>query len=148
MATYSTGISVTWGGVAFTEVTAAAPVYAGGPSKGRSVVWTDDAGTCTVECFGTANVSSAEYGLRKQLVISGGGVALTTYAVYLGFTQTPELNAKLRHNLPSPGVAATPNGAWFILFFVAIVVFVALSNDPVSRAIKRQFRGKGSTMSK
>ena len=42
MATFSTGISVTWGGVSFTEVTAAAPSYAGGPSKGRSVVWTDE----------------------------------------------------------------------------------------------------------
>ncbi len=99
MATYSTGISVTWGGVAFTEVTAAAPVYAGAPSKGRSVVWTDDAGTCNVECYGAANVSVAEYGLRKQLVISGGGVNLTSYAVYLGFTQTPELNGVTRYTV-------------------------------------------------
>ena len=99
MATYSTGISVTWGGVAFTEVTAAAPSYAGGPSKGRSVVWTDEAGTCTVECLGSSNVSSAEYGLRKQLVISGGGVSLTSYAIYLGFTQTPELNGVTRYSV-------------------------------------------------
>ena len=99
MATYSTGLSVTWGGVAFTEVVAAAPTYAGGPSKGRSVVWTDDAGTCTVECYGVTNVSSAEYGLRKQLVISGGGVSLTTYAVYEGFTQTPEVNGVTRYSV-------------------------------------------------
>ena len=99
MATFSTGLSVTWGGVSFLEVTAAAPSYAGGPSKGRSVVWTDEAGTCTVECYGTANVSSGEYGLRKQLVISGAGVSLTTQALYLGFTQTPELNGVTRYSV-------------------------------------------------
>lgn len=99
MATFSTGLSVTWGGVAFVEVTAAAPSYAGGPSRGRSIVWTDDAGSCTVECYGSTNVSTAEYGLRKQLVISGGGVYLTHQALYLGFTQTPELNGVTRYSV-------------------------------------------------
>ena len=99
MATLSTGISVTWGGVSFLEVTAAAPSYAGGPSKGRSIPWTDEAGTCTVECYGTANISESEWGLRKQLVISGAGVSLTRQAVYLGFTQTPELNGVTRYSV-------------------------------------------------
>lgn len=99
MATYSTGVSVTWGGVAFTEVTSAAPTYAGTASKGRSVVWTDDAGSVVVECYGSANVSTSEYGLRKQLVISGGGMSLTSYAVYLGFSMTPELNGVTRYSV-------------------------------------------------
>ena len=99
MATYSTGISVTWGGVAFTEVVGVVPSYAGGPSKGRSVVWTDEAGTCSVECLGSTNVSTSEYGLRKQLVVSGGGVNLTTYAVYEGFVMTPEVNGVTRYTV-------------------------------------------------
>lgn len=99
MATYSTGVSVTWGGVAFTEVVGVVPTYAGGPSKGRSVVWTDEAGSVVVDCYGTANVSTSEYGLRKQIVISGGGMSLTSYAVYVGFTMAPELNGVTRFSV-------------------------------------------------
>ncbi len=99
MATYSTGISVTWGGVAFTEVVGVPVTYAGGASRGRSVVWTDQAGAVTVECLGSANISTAEYGLRKQLVISGGGVSLTSYAVYEGFVMTPEVNGVTRYTV-------------------------------------------------
>ena len=94
MATFSTGISVTWGGVAFTEVVGMPVTYGGGASRGRSVVWTDQAGNVTVECLGSANISTSEYGLRKQLVISGGGVNLTSQAVYEGFQMTPEVNGR------------------------------------------------------
>ena len=97
MATNSVGISVTWGGVAFTEVVNVSPQYGGGMPRGRSVVWTDDAGSVTVDCLGSANVSTAEYGLRKQLVISGGGMSLTSQAVYLGFVMRPTLNGVTRY---------------------------------------------------
>lgn len=92
MATYSQGISATWGGVAFTEVVDLSWTYGGGPSKGRSVVWTDEAGSVRLTCLGTANTSTSEYGLRKQLVLSGGGQSLTTYAVWESMDVTPELN--------------------------------------------------------
>lgn len=82
MATYSTGVSVTWGGTPFTEVFDLSVSYGGGSPKGRSTPWTDELGTVTVSCFGTANTGSAEYGLRKQLVITGGGASLTSYAVW------------------------------------------------------------------
>lgn len=96
MATYSTGVSVTWGGVAFTEVTGLSWTYGGGAPKGRSVVWTDEAGSVSVECLGTANTSIAEYGLRKQLVISGGGQSLTNYAVWESLSVANEVNGITR----------------------------------------------------
>lgn len=99
MATHSTGISVTWDAVPFQEVTDLQVSYAGGSPKGRSVVWTDDAGTVSVACLGTANISTAQYGLRKQLVISGGGVSLTSYAVYEQWTAQPELNGVTRYSV-------------------------------------------------
>jgi len=96
VATYSTGVSVTWGGVAFTEVTGLSWTYGGGPPKGRSVVWTDEAGSVSVECLGSSNTSTAEYGLRKQLVISGGGQSLTTYAVWEALSVANEVNGITR----------------------------------------------------
>jgi hypothetical protein len=99
VATNSTGVSVTWGGVAFTEVQGLPVVYGGGSPKGRSTEWTDELGTIVISCLGTANVSKSEYGLRKQLVISGGGLSLTEQAVYEGFSATPDLNGVTRYTV-------------------------------------------------
>lgn len=99
MATRSESISVTWGGVAFTEVTDLQVSYAGGQPKGRSIEWTDDAGTVSVTCLGTANVSTAEWAKRKSLAISGGGISLTVNAVYQGWTAAPELNGVTRYTV-------------------------------------------------
>jgi hypothetical protein len=92
VAFYSTGIAATWGGVAFVEVVDLSWTYGGGPSKGRSVVWTDDAGSVSITCLGAANTSTGEYGLRKTLALSGGGQALTLNAVWESLTVSPELN--------------------------------------------------------
>lgn len=99
MATYSTGITATWNSTPFTEVTGLSWNYGGGPSKGRSVVWSDDLGSVNLECLGSANVSTAEYGLRKQLTISGGGQSLTTYAVYESVGVTSEVNGVTRYTV-------------------------------------------------
>lgn len=97
MATYSTGVTATWGGSAFAEITDLSWTWGGGLPKGRSVVWTDDAGSVSITCLGAANMTTAEYGLRKQLVLSGGGQSLTTYAVYESLTVNPELNGVTRY---------------------------------------------------
>jgi len=81
VATDSTGVSVTWGGIAFSEVSDVSYTYGGGSPKGRSVIWTDDAGTVSISCYGATNLATSEYGLRKQLVISGGGSSLTVNAI-------------------------------------------------------------------
>lgn len=92
MATYSTGIAVAFDSVDFSEVVDLSWSYGGGPSRGRSVAWTDEAGTVTVGCHGTANTSVSLYGTRATLQISGGGAGLTTPAVWEGVSVAPELN--------------------------------------------------------
>jgi hypothetical protein len=92
VATYSTGITASWGGTSFVEVVGLSWSYGGGPVKGRSVVWTDDVGSVSITCLGSANTSTANYGDRKQLVLAGGGQALTLNAVWESLAVSPELN--------------------------------------------------------
>lgn len=96
MASYSSSVAVTWGGTLFTEVVGLDWQYAGGPSKGRSVVWTDEAGSVTVTTLGSANTSTSEYGLRKQLIISGGGQSLTSNALWESLSVSNEVNGVTR----------------------------------------------------
>lgn len=96
MATYSQNVSVSWGGTPFTEVVGLDWQYGGGSPKGRSVAWSDEAGTVTVATLGSANTSVSEYGVRKQLVISGGGQSLTSYAVWESLDVANEVNGVTR----------------------------------------------------
>lgn len=102
MATYSTGMAATWGGSAFTEVyEIGIPLY-GGMRKDRafnmaSQGWTDDIGDVSIAAYGTHNMQVAEYGTRKQLVISGGGLSLTVMAMCTGVSGTPELGGVTRY---------------------------------------------------
>jgi hypothetical protein len=99
VATYSTGVAVTWNGIAFQEVTGLSWTYGGGPSKGRSVAWTDDAGSVSVECLGTNNVALSNYGIRATLVISGGGQSLTNPAVWESLSVANEVNGITRYTV-------------------------------------------------
>jgi hypothetical protein len=100
VATYSTGITATWGGVAFQEITDLQWTFGGAPAKDRlaesAARWTDEVGTVFIACLGTANVSTAEYGKRKQLVLGGGGQSLTINAIYESVSVAPELNGVTR----------------------------------------------------
>lgn len=100
MATYSTEITASWGGSSFSEVTDIAVSFYGGPGKGRVTtvpVWTDEVGNVSVTAFGGTNMSTAEYGKRAILSVSGGGVSLTNYAVYESLSAKPELNGVTRY---------------------------------------------------
>jgi hypothetical protein len=99
VASFSTGVAVTWGGSAFSEVVGLDWTYGGGAPKGRSVEWTDDAGSVSIAALGTANVSISEYGRRKQLVISGGGQSLTVQAVWESLSVANELNGVTRYTV-------------------------------------------------
>ena len=99
MASYSHGVAVTWGGSAFFEVVGLDWTYGGGAPKGRSVVWTDEAGSVSVTTLAVANTSTAEYGLRKQLVISGGGQSLTVQAVWESLRVANEVNGVTRYTV-------------------------------------------------
>ena len=99
MAAYSTGISVTFDGVAFSEVSELSWQYGGGLPKGRSSLWTDEVGTVTVGCMGTANITTTKYGTRADIAITGGGSNLTCKAVYESLSVAPELNGVTRYTV-------------------------------------------------
>ena len=99
MATYSTGITATFGSTTFAEVTDLAWTYGGALPKGRSDTWTSDAGSVTLTCLGSTGISTANYGQRDALSISGGGANLTCDAVYVGLGVAPELNGVTRYSV-------------------------------------------------
>lgn len=102
MASYSTGMSATWGGVSFTEVyEIGIPLY-GGMRKDRTLDmasqgWTDEVGDVSISAYGTHNMQVVEYGTRKELAISGGGLTLTVTACCTGVSGTPELGGVTRY---------------------------------------------------
>ena len=102
MATYSTGLSASWDGTDFTEVFDLSVQLASGDRKDRASVasstgWTDEAGTVSVSAYGVSNMDSFQFGARKPLVLSGGGVSLTVNAVCTGVSATPQLNGVTRY---------------------------------------------------
>jgi hypothetical protein len=99
VATYSTGITATFGSTTFTEVTDLAWTYGGALPKGRSTPWTDDVGSVSLTCLGTAGVTTTNYGVRNDLTITGGGANLTSKAVYEGLSVAPELNGVTRYTV-------------------------------------------------
>lgn len=99
MATLSQGIVVTWGGTAFTEVVDLQASYGGSSPKGRSAIWSDEAGSVSVVCLGAVNVSNAMYGTRNDIAISGGGISLTCKAIYEGWSASPEVNGVTRYSV-------------------------------------------------
>ncbi len=99
MATYSTGISATWGGVAFSEVVGLSWSYGGGSPKGRGSDWTDDLGSVSLTCLGSANAAKSNYGQRKLLVIAGGGNDLTEYASWESVAVANEVNGVTRYTI-------------------------------------------------
>jgi hypothetical protein len=99
VATYSTGITATFGATTFAEVTDLSWQYGGGPAKGRASAWTDEVGSLTLTCLGGAGAVTSNYGVRDTLTVSGGGASLTTPAVYEGLTVAPELNGVTRYTV-------------------------------------------------
>ena len=100
MATYSTGISVSWDGDPFGEVQELSWNY-GGSRTGRSEAWTAEQGSVAVTCL-TADAKTtdiAQFGTRRQLVISGGGASLSTYAIWESVAVAPERNGVTRYTV-------------------------------------------------
>lgn len=95
MASYSTGIVFTFGSSTATEVVGLSWTWGGGLPKGRSVVWTDDAGSVTIETLSAT--STGLYGTRGTLTISGGGMGLTCTACCTSVSAAAELNGVTRY---------------------------------------------------
>lgn len=96
MATYSTGITATFGSTALSEITALSWNWGGGMPVGRGVVFQPILGQITIETIGSA--STTVYGTRGSMSITGGGVALTCTAVCTDIAVTAEVNGIARYS--------------------------------------------------
>ena len=92
MATYSTGMTVTWGSHTFAEITSIDIDRYGDLSRGRSVDWNDSAGTVKITTLSATGVGSANWNQKKALAVSGGSMNLAVDALYMGFSAAAELN--------------------------------------------------------
>lgn len=99
MATYSTGISVSFNGSPFVEVQSLSWNYGGSLPRGRGTNFNTDLGTVSLSCIGSAGAGTSNYGTRGDLVISGGGAGLTCKAVYQGLGVETELNGITRYTV-------------------------------------------------
>ena len=99
MATYSTGITATWGSATFGEVQELSWNYGGSSPRGRDSNWTDDAGSVDIGCLSATGISTASYGSTATLTITGGGANLTCRAMYQGLSVSPELNGVTRYTV-------------------------------------------------
>lgn len=100
MATYAVGISATWGSVTFTEVTDLAWTFGGtNVSRGGSgSFFAATKGSVSITALGTTPTAD-DVGDRKTLTITGGGVALTRYAVLKQVGAVAELNGVARYSI-------------------------------------------------
>lgn len=99
MATYSTGITATWGSVTFAEVQGLAWSYGGAGGKGWSSPWSDELGSVQISCLGTAGVGTGNQGTKNTLTITGGGMSLTCPAIYESVQAQAELNGVTRYQV-------------------------------------------------
>jgi hypothetical protein len=96
VATYSTGMSVTFDGTAITDPISLSWTYGSGIPRGRSGVWTDNLGSATVESYGS--IATSQYGKRANIAISGGGMNLTHMAICTDVSATAELGGVTRYS--------------------------------------------------
>jgi hypothetical protein len=104
MATYCTGVTATWNGVAFGEVSEIAVRAGGGLPQARACTWSPDAGTVTLKCLGSAHISRTSYGLCQTLSLGGGGfssgsAAFTTKAILRSFDMDGKVNDVARYGV-------------------------------------------------
>lgn len=94
MASYATGVTVSWGGTTIGEVTELRVVEGGSLPLGRDSTFAVDAGTVEISSLATVStafIAPSARGLKGTLSISGGGVTVTTKATL----QTLDIGAKV-----------------------------------------------------
>jgi len=102
MATYSTGLVVTFDGTTFAEVSDLSWDYGGGPATGRATgtpVFKDSPGSLTLTAYGDTGMTVSTYGKFGSLSVAGGGATLTTDAVCEGVGVQYSLNGVTRYKM-------------------------------------------------
>jgi len=96
VATYSTGVTATFPGATITEIVDLSFNFGGGMPEGRMSTFKALLGSVQVATLGGA--TSSIYGTRGSLVISGGGLELTVFAVCTDVAAVAELNGLTRYS--------------------------------------------------
>jgi len=86
MAEYAAGVTATWDGLPFGEITELRVTHGGSLPLARASTWTLDVGTIEISCLTTANISTTKYAKRAAVSIAGGGLAYSGTAVLEKFT--------------------------------------------------------------
>lgn len=81
MAIYCAGVSATWNGVSFGEVTKIDITRGGELPQARGSTWTVDAGTIEITSLSSAQLDMAQYGKKAVLALTGGGLTQTMKAI-------------------------------------------------------------------
>ena len=97
MATECAGVSATWAGVSFGEVTKIDIARGGALPVGRTSTWTVDAGTIEITSLSTAQLTMAQYGVKSTLVFTGGGLTQSTKAICQTLRTTGTVNDVARY---------------------------------------------------
>lgn len=97
MATFASGVTATFDGTGFGEVTELKVTHGGSLPMARGSTWTLDVGTIEIACLTTANISAAKYGKRGTFTIAGGGLAYSGTAVLETFTLSGVVNDVARY---------------------------------------------------
>lgn len=102
MATYSTGITVTWNSVTFAEVNALSWQHGGARQDrgaGSAQGWTSEPGSITFTFLGSSGATTANFGKRGPITITGGGMDYSGYAIFESLDAQAELNGIVRYTV-------------------------------------------------
>ena len=101
MATYSTGISATYGARVFKEITNVEVTVQSGPDRARAANehWTDNNGGATFTTLDQGDVGGHVWGAVDDLIIDGGAMSINAQAMYDGFTAVSELNGVTKYTI-------------------------------------------------
>jgi hypothetical protein len=98
MATNCAGVTVTWNGTSFSEVTELKVSLGGSLPLGRASTFAVDAGSIDIACLAADNISPAQYGVKSTLSITGGGITLTAKAVCQTLQSAGKVNDVARYS--------------------------------------------------
>ena len=97
MAINCAGVSATWAGVSFGEVTKIDITRGGELPLGRASRFALDAGTIEVSSLSTAQLTEPQYGVKATLAFTGGGLTQTTKAICQTLKATGAVNDVTRY---------------------------------------------------
>jgi hypothetical protein len=102
VATYSTGVAISWDGTDFGEVFALSWSFGGDRQdrgSGSTGGWTQEPGTITFSCYSVTGVTATKLGKRAAFSITGGGMGHAGDAILQSVDVDAQLNGCVRYTV-------------------------------------------------